>query len=421
MHVPIGHNARMAEMTRALIPVLALVVGGTTACSDRSSPVDRPPDVSIIPVPADAGSRYPHLAASPGMRPILSWLQPAAGDVFELRFSEWEGERWTPSRRVASGKDWFVNWADFPSVVPVTGDVRAAHWLQQKPGNVYSYDVRIAVSVDAGRTWSDPVSPHDDGTPTEHGFVTLYPAQDALHAVWLDGRHTTGEHEHSGGSGGAMTLRGASIARNGSVIGSDSEIDSRVCDCCQTDVAITHEGPVAVYRDRGPGEVRDIAVVRHFDGAWSAPIHVHEDGWRIDACPVNGPAIDAHGSDVVVAWFTAPDRPRVRVAFSSDGGRSFGPPVEVASDRVAGRVDVVMLDDARAIVSWLSEGPSGAEIRAQAFTGWGVAGPATVIARTSVARSSGFPQMVRAGDGLLFAWTESGDPPRVRTAHARLP
>jgi hypothetical protein len=167
--------------------------------------------------------------------------------------------------------------------------------------------------------------------------------------------------------------------------------------------------------------VRDIAVVRRVDGAWSAPIQVHEDGWRIDACPVNGPAIDAHGSDVVVAWFTAPDRPRVRVAFSSDGGRSFGPPVEVASDRVAGRVDVVMLDDARAIVSWLSEGPSGAEIRAQAFIGSGVAGPATVIARASVARSSGFPQMVRAGDGLLFAWTESGDPPRVRTAHARLP
>ncbi len=44
----------------------------------------------------------------------------------------------------------------------------------------------------------------------------------------------------------------------------------------------------------------------------------------------------------------------------------------------------------------------------RAPSGAGPAGAAVVIAGTSVHRMSGFPQMVRAGDGLLFAWTDAG-------------
>jgi len=166
--------------------------------------------------------------------------------------------------------------------------------------------------------------------------------------------------------------------------------------------------------------VRDIALVRYDGRQWSQPVHVHDDGWKIDACPVNGPAVDARGRDVAVAWFTAPDVPRVRLAFSRDAGRTFTPPVEVANGDVVGRVDVVLLEDGRAVVSWLQATPAGAEIRAGRFGPRGAAGPVVTVASTSVRRSSGFPQMVRVDDGLLFAWTESGDPPRVRTALARL-
>jgi hypothetical protein len=110
----------------------------------------------------------------------------------------------------------------------------------------------------------------------------------------------------------------------------------------------------------------------------------------------------------------------VRVAFSSDGGRTFTAPVEVASGKVAGRVDTVLLPDGRAAVSWLAEEPGGAEIRARAFNRAGPAGALVTIARSDVARSSGFPQMVPVADGLLFAWTAPGDPAQVRTALAHL-
>jgi len=356
----------------------------------------------------------------------MSWLEPSAEGGFALRQSTWTAGAWTAPVTVSTGSDWFVNWADFPSVVPAAGRIWAAHWLQQKPGDVYSYDVRIAVSRDAGNTWSEPMSPHDDGTPTEHGFVSLMGDGDSVRAVWLDGRHTSGEHDHSGGSGdadaggGAMTLRSALVSPDGIRLGTDVELDARTCDCCQTDSARTREGLVVVYRDRSETEVRDIALLRHTSAGWSDPVVIAHDGWLIDACPVNGPAVDARGDTVVVAWFTAADKPRVRLAFSADGGRTFPDLVDVAAGQVAGRVDVALLPDGRAVVSWLEDAPGPAEIRAQPFTPEGPAGAVAVIARSDVARASGFPQMVLVDGALLFAWTRPGDPPQVQAALARL-
>jgi hypothetical protein len=404
---------RAASVT--LLALLAL-----PACREAGPDDPWLDEVTAVAVPAGIGSRFPHLAAGHAGPIVLSWLQEQSGGGFALQHATWSDGSWGPSATVASGQDWFVNWADFPSVVPLGKTRWAAHWLQQKPGSVYAYDVRIAVSNDAGRNWSPPMSPHDDATPTEHGFVSLYDLGGEAHAAWLDGRHTGGGHDHAAGASGAMTLRSATIGHDGRRLGNDREIDGRVCDCCQTDAAITADGPVVVYRDRDEHELRDIAIVRHVDGRWSAPAAVHSDGWQIDACPVNGPAVDARGRTVAVAWFTAPDRPRVRLAFSDDAGRSFAPPIEVSSEGAVGRVDVVLLDDGRAVVSWLRSSQAGAQLLARPFTRHGAAGDVAVIAAAAVQRSSGFPQMVLAGDGLLFAWTDATAPRGVRAAYARL-
>ncbi len=392
---------------------------GLAACGPAGAPDAWLGAVTALDDPAGPGSRYPHLAVGGG-HVAMSWLQALPQGGFALQHARWRDGAWGPAATVTTGDDWFVNWADFPSVVPLDATTWAAHWLQQKPGSVYSYDVRIAVSRDGGRNWSAPMSPHDDGTPTEHGFVTLFAADGAVQAVWLDGRHTGGGHDHAAGAAGAMTVRSAFVGTDGRRTGSDVEIDARACDCCQTDAALTAEGPVVVYRDRSDREVRDIALVRYGGRRWSEPVQVHEDGWEIDACPVNGPAVDARGRTVVVAWFTAPDVPRIWLAFSQDAGRTFGPPVEVASGDIAGRVDVVLLEDGRAVVSWLQPSAGGAEIRAQPFGRDGPAGAPVVIASSSVQRASGFPQMILAGGGLLFAWTDTSEPAQVRTAYATL-
>jgi len=398
--------------------LLVCLLACLQACSGGSQPERWLDDLVPTEAPVGEHSRYPHLAASDTGEVVLSWLQATDDGGFALRHASWRTGTWSAPRTVSTGTDWFINWADFPSVVPLGETAWAAHWLVQSGGSVYAYDVHTAVSSDAGETWSTPATPHDDGTKTEHGFASLFAAADGIRAVWLDGRMTGGGHDHDGHGPGAMTLR-STILGDGRR-GADEVLDERVCDCCQTDVASTSDGPVVVYRDRSDRELRDISIVRLEANGWSQPAAVHHDGWKIDACPVNGPAVAARGQTVVVAWFTAPDLPRVRVAFSGDGGRTFAPPIEVANGDVTGRVDVVLLDDGRAVVSWLQGNATGAEIRAQPFIPGGPAGPAVLVAASTVQRASGFPQMVRAGDGLLFAWTDTGDPTRVRTAYAHL-
>jgi hypothetical protein len=118
-----------------------------------------------------------------------------------------------------------------------------------------------------------------------------------------------------------------------------------------------------------------------------------------------------------VAWFSAPaDQARVQVAFSTDSGRRYAPPVRVDDGRPIGRVDVALLPQGQALVSWLEQAESGTELRARLVSAAGERGPALAVAPSSQARSSGFPRVERAGAEVLFAWRDAADPPRVRTA-----
>jgi hypothetical protein len=406
--------------TLLLITALGLAGCQRAADPDQAWAV---PAIDAATAPAPPGSRYPNLARASDGRVVLSWVAPAPGDAYALQYATWTDGAWSTPATVATGRGWFVNWADFAAVAPLGGGLWAAHWLEQRPGSVYSYDVRMSVSRDEGRTWSPALTPHRDGTPTEHGFVSTAGERGEVAAVWLDGRNTAGHDQDSenGSPQTAMSLRTARIDAQGHISGGEAELDARVCDCCQTDIATTSEGLVVAYRDRSEDELRDISVVRTTKDGWSAPSLVHRDGWRIAACPVNGPALAAQGTTVAVAWFTAPDTPRVRLAFSDDEGRSFAAPLEVAAGRLAGRVDVVLLDEHRAAVSWLADGASGAEIRAQLWSRQGPASAPLTVARTSVERASGFPRMAIAGRALHFAWTDTSTTPIVRTALFELP
>ncbi|HUP01016.1 MAG TPA: sialidase family protein [Gemmatimonadota bacterium] len=392
--------------------------------------------IEPLPSPAAPGSGEPHLFGT-GPEAWLSWIEPAGEAEGEsegeaahaLRFAVWDEAGWSEPRTVAQGGNWFVNWADFPSLVRLPDGGLAAHWLARIGPETYAYEVRIATSEDAGATWSEPIVPHRDGTPTEHGFVSLFPAPGGagLGAVWLDGRNfaaagepETGEGASHDAGGAEMTLRYAVIGPDGS-LADETLLDGRACECCQTGAAVTARGPVVVYRDRSADEVRDIAVIRLVDGRWTVPRTVHDDGWEIAACPVNGPAIAADRERVAVAWFTAAgDTARVLLAFSDDAGATFGPPARIDEGAPAGRVDVALLSDGSALATWIERAGGEAAVRVRRVGAHGTPGPAVRVAATTEDRASGFPQMALAGERVLFAWTEPGEPSRVRVAAASL-
>ncbi len=175
-----------------------------------------------------------------------------------MKFAERTASGWTTPRTVASGTNWFVNWADVPSVLRLDDGTLAAHWLQKSGPGTYAYDVKLSSSKDDGKTWSAPFQPHSDGTKTEHGFASLVQMPGSgLGLVWLDGR-AMGEGEHADHSGD-MSVRFAAFDKNWKQT-AEMVIDGRVCECCPTAMAVTSEGAIAAFRNRSDTEVRDIHV-----------------------------------------------------------------------------------------------------------------------------------------------------------------
>lgn len=394
-----------------LLPPLTGCTEGETHTGDALVAVQE------LSSPAGPGSGEPNLTVGDDGRVYLSWIEPAADSAHALRFATWDGERWSPPRTIAEGQDWFVNWADFPALAVLPKGRLGAHWLQRNGGGVYSYEVRVAHSPDGGQSWTPGVVAHRDSTEGEHGFVSLWAQGDSTALVWLDGRG----HEAAGHAGGAMRLFATTLTADGGR-GAEHLLDERVCDCCQTAAASTSNGPLVVYRDRSEDEIRDIYAVRRVEGKWTTPRPVHADGWRIEACPVNGPAISAAGERAVVAWFTAAaDTPRVRLAFSGDAGATFGDPLRIDDGDPAGRVDVELLEDGGALVSWLERtSEDAAEVRVRRVSADRSVGPSQVVAATSGARASGFPRMVRSGDQVILAWTDAEGAAAVRVTRATL-
>lgn len=411
--------------TRALylLPLLAILSLNCHTRGDRPSVTQPRPEQTLVirptQSPAEGDTREPELTTTPDGRVILSWVEKISDKRYALKAATLTSDGWSETRSVAEGENWFINWADFPSVVALNDGTLAAHWLAKSGAATYAYDVNISTSKDTGKTWLKPLVPHRDNTQTEHGFVSLIPLADGrLGAIWLDGRNMqnmkeTDEHAPSPES---MTLRYAAIDKDGN-LSDEAQLDERVCECCQTSAAVTGQGPIAVYRDRSATEVRDIYVVRQVNGSWTTPQAIFADNWLIKGCPVNGPAIAADGNRVVVAWFTSrDDTPHVKVAFSEDAGATFGQPIQVDDGETIGRVDVLLLPDGSALACWLSGNAAGGAIKVRRIQADGEAGSPAVIAKTDISRSSGFPRMARLGDEVHFAWTEFGKPSRVRTA-----
>lgn len=405
-------------------------------------------------LPTTAASAQPDLIATADGRLLLSWIQPQA-DGHALHFATYNVDRnaarndtvgndptatqasgWSAPMTIASGSNWFVNWADTPHLAATDDGALWAHWLQKSAAATYAYDIALVRSGDRGATWSKPVLVNDDGKAVEHGFVSLWPATpDTVGVGWLDGRNSGGgehdDHPSAGlgstgmgpaGQAGAMTLRAARFDANLRRSG-ESEIDAMTCDCCQTDIAATARGPLLVYRDRTAAEIRDIAVTRGDGDTWTPPRMVHADGWKMPACPVNGPAVAARGNDAVVAWYTAPgDVPMLRLARSRDAGDRFGAPVTVDQGaQVQGRVDIA-LDAHAAWVLWVREEAGGQSLQLARYA----QDLSRELQRIEIAkiegrgRATGFPQLALAGGAAYVVWTDVVDgKPRLRGATLR--
>ena len=397
----------------------------------KGAPASVRPVIRPLSNPAGERSQLPNLALGADGELYLSWVEPGEKGATQLRFCRLTDSGWTEPRTVASGGDWFVNWADFPSLAALEDGTLAAHWLGRLGTGSYSYGVRMSISSDHGKTWGTPFTPHSDRSATEHGFVSLVPLDEQhFRAVWLDGRAMAGGHgalDEADGHGGGMSIRTAMIDRLGQVTG-EQEIDDRTCECCQTAAVVSGKDVFVAWRDRSDQEVRDIAWVRVGEKSLSTPAMIHDDGWNQEGCPVNGPALAVAGKRVAALWYTEAERPRVLFASSGDRGVKFSKPIAIDDGNPVGRVDLVSRPDGGWIACWLERGDEGGEIRVRAIGSDGTPQASLLVARTSTERSAGFPRIETRGKRVIIAWTEAlggegevAAPPRIHTAELVYP
>ncbi len=358
--------------------------------------------VKEIPFLHENSNAQPSLVSGEGSL-SLSWISSNEGKKSTLNFSQFKEGKWINTQTMATGSDWFVNWADFPAHA-INENLILSSYLKKSDSGTYTYDVILSLQKLSGEKVKEDFLLHTDGVKAEHGFVSIIPNHNqGFFITWLDGRNTV--NKDLGGHHKPMTIRFAEITNKGDII-DENELDSATCDCCQTSIAVTNNGPVVVYRDRSEKEVRDIYIVRKTNGIWDDPIPVHNDGWEINGCPVNGPKVASNSNNLAVSWFTvSSENPTVNLSFSKSNGASFGTPIKINDEDAIGRVDVAFLNPQEVLVSYIEGDDVGTYLRIKKVSIDGKVSAPITISKIDGGRNTGVPQLEILDNEAFIVWT----------------
>jgi len=405
--------------------LVALLAGLAALGGCREAP--HPIAVRATRSPAVGASLVPQVTQLSSGRSVLSWQTPLNGGGYAFEMAIHRGDEWSDVRTIATGQNLSMFTADLPGVAELAGGTLLAYWELKdlREGDPYATTIQTSLSKDQGRTWSPAVQPYGDALAGQHSFLSWFRDPEGLGLIWLDAqerskvRHASMQREARGDAEnlGSVGLRYAALNADGRAI-REAFIDPITCECCPTSASVTSRGAVVVYRDRqeAPGTqpsqvqdnrptVRDIYITRLEAGRWTKPRLVHADNWVVNACPDNGPAVDASENNVAVAWWTgANGTPRVQVAFSSDDGDTFGRAIRVDSTKGEGQVTLALLPGGHeAVIGWLENGQTWARW----VSSTGVAGTAVALGRSP--HHSRLPKWIVEDHSVVAVWTSKAD------------
>lgn len=171
----------------------------------------------------------------------------------------------------------------------------------------YTGEVRVARSLDGGRTFSAPLVVHRDRQMITHRFDTLVvtPAGRVV-VAWIDKR------DQVSAAAAKIPYRGAAVyvaisEDRGATFAREFKLADHSCECCRI-ALVAHDDETVTARWRhifAPNE-RDHAQVRfRLDGTVAPLSRVSHEHWRIDACPHHGPALAVDGEQRLHGvWFS---------------------------------------------------------------------------------------------------------------------
>ena len=351
----------------------------------------------IVQTPAARNSLAPNICSF-GEHFALSWIEHNSNGTARLQMASWNGLSFGKKSMIAQSKQMFVNWADTPSIVEAPSGDLYAHWLNRISSKAYAYGVRIERSADRGKSWNSLGWLHNDTSATEHGFVSLIPEGRHVRAFWLDGRMMTKPK-------GKMMLRTAIL--DGNQIRDERVLDKDVCTCCPTSAVQLSGGPIVVYRDRSPQEIRDISFVLRSGRKWSEPTRLQADNWLMPGCPVNGASISTISNLVAVSRFTVVhNKAQVILRLFKEGKTKSGKEIVLDKNVPIGRCATVCAKDSIYTV-WIGIEKNQTVLRLAQVSPLGEIKRKITLTPVDGNRSSGIPRVILSSDYLWVSWTDS--------------
>lgn len=169
----------------------------------------------------------------------------------------------------------------------------------------YTGDIRFARSLDAGRTWSEPVTVHRDTQRIAHRFESLIvDRKGRVWVTWIDKRDLL-EAQASGREYAGAAIYYAYSDDRGATWQGDFKLADQTCECCRIAVALDeHDQAHAFWRHVFAPNERDHAVAVLSSGPSEPKIaRATFDRWAIDACPHHGPSLAIANGVRHAVWF----------------------------------------------------------------------------------------------------------------------
>ena len=246
--------------------------------------------------------------------------------------------------------------------------------------------------------------------------------------VWLDHREVPARPAGTGAGGSAPAWRDKHQSMDGAARAQLSKIffanlndvsSARAIAPASVTAARPRSQPaataesVAAWRHVYPGNIRDIAVATSSDGGrtFAPPIRVSDDNWVLDGCPENGPAVALdQGNAVHIVWpslvpGTGGAEPRLALFYAtSKDGRQFTKRQELPTEGVPRHPQIAVGPRGQIAVAW-DEQAKG-ERRIVVARGTIDSSHPVRFSRAPMAdRAGSYPAVAALPDGALIAWT----------------
>lgn len=406
---PNGSPLTARRIPKPAAAVLSLI-GATTILLSASKPLHAatPPALTVQDLvnPSGAQSSQAHLSASEDGRLILSWVEADQKSGKTLKFSLYDGKAWSKTNTVVSLPAIY----DLPKVIALKYGAFGAVWgTETKAEKNSSSEVFVSRSTDGGQTWSKPAQANSDrDVKTARYNAHIAPLADGKMAVfWSDARNRDKPN-------GTQYLMGAVMDAVGG-LGHDFAVDDDICSCCQLLPALYKDKLYISYRDRLPGEIRDMAVIPWPGIQEAKPVRVHRDNWVLPGCPGQNSGASASAKRLGIAWFTAAEgKGKVQAAFAESPETGFGKPINLdPKHKPQGEVKMAMLDDNHAAVQWIRTTKKGPALQLALVSADGKR-----LAESSLNTPSwkakfewpNLPALAQAGNKTYLSWldTETG-------------